>query len=207
MARTFDNNAANYLEVATVPATGTPVSMACWFNTATVNANDTMISLADSGTTNNWLIMNMRGGVAGDPIAVWINAAGSQQITVTTSGVTAGQWHHGLAVFASSTSRTIYLDGGSSATGTTNLTATGLDRLSVGRVGDSTPSSEFNGQIAEVALWDVALTAADALMLSKGYSPLFVKPGNLIAYYPIIGNNSPETDLIAGANLTVNGTV
>src|SRR3990167_4541812 len=102
MARTFDNNAANYLEVATVPATGVPVSMACWFNTATVDANDTMISLADSGTTNNWLIMNMRGGDAGDPISVWVNAAGTAQVTLSTTGVTAGVWHHGLAVFASS---------------------------------------------------------------------------------------------------------
>ncbi len=53
-------------------------------------------------------------------------------------------------------------------------------------IGSRVTDREFDGRIAEVAIWDVILTADEAAILSKGYSPLFVRPQNLVAYWPLI---------------------
>jgi hypothetical protein len=44
------------------------------------------------------------------------------------------------------------------------------------------------------------------LLLSLGYSPLFVRPQSLVAYWPLIGRNSPELELIGGQGGTLTGT-
>ena len=41
-----------------------------------------------------------------------------------------------------------------------NTNATSIDDISVGRIADSTPGSFMNGEVTEVAIWDVALTDA-----------------------------------------------
>ena len=63
----------------------------------------------------------------------------------------------------------------------------------------------FDGRIAEVAAWDRAVSDAEITSLSKGFSPLFFTR-NLQAYYPLIGNTSPEVDWKNGKTATVTGT-
>ena len=52
----------------------------------------------------------------------------------------------------------------------------------------------MSGHIAEAAIWNVALTAAEVTVLAKGVSPLFIRRQNLVAYWPLYGLHSPETD-------------
>ena len=72
--------------------------------------------------------------------------------------------------------------------------------------GAGTRIGYFGGSICEVGYWDVALTDDEVLLLSRGFSPTFVRPANLIAYYPLLGRTSPEIDLVGGFNLTLTGT-
>ena len=53
-------------------------------------------------------------------------------------------------------------------------------------IGSRVTDREFDGRIAEIAIWDVILTATEAAVLGKGYSSLFVHPQNLVAYWPLI---------------------
>lgn len=64
---------------------------------------------------------------------------------------------------------------------------------------------QWVGSLAEIALWNVYLTAAEQATLSRGFSPLFVRPSALVFYAPLIGRNSPETDLRGGLTGTVTG--
>jgi len=55
----------------------------------------------------------------------------------------------------------------------------------------------MKGKLAEVAIWNVALTAAEIATLAEGFLPTFIKPESLISYYPLVrdysdrlGNNS-----------------
>lgn len=71
------------------------------------------------------------------------------------------------------------------------------DQASLGRPADV--------DCAEFAYWNRLLSASEDAVLKATGCPLHV-PRGLLAYYPIIGRNSPETDLARGLTLTVTGT-
>jgi hypothetical protein len=52
----------------------------------------------------------------------------------------------------------------------------------------------------------VALTDDEAVILSLGYSPVFVRPANLVAYWPLVGRSSPEPDIVGGYDMTLVGS-
>jgi len=121
-------------------------------------------------------------------------------------------WHHLLITYdggATTNDPIIYVDG-SSVTVTDVATPLGSllsegSQLKIGNRDDN--ARAWNGYIAEWAKWNVILTAAEAATLGKGYSPLFIRPNSLLAYIPLIGRNSPETELIGGLSGTVTGAV
>lgn len=63
-----------------------------------------------------------------------------------------------------------------------------------------------DGNIAELAFWLTDIGQAGFDTYNAGYSPLLIKPDSLLCYWPLIGRNSPETDLISGLDGTVTGS-
>jgi hypothetical protein len=113
-------------------------------------------------------------------------------------------------VFASTTSRTSYLNGTASTTNTTsnNPSASTFDVTDIANnQAASARANYFNGLIAEAGIWSVALTLAEIQSLAKGVSPLMIRPASLIAYWPLIGQTSPEIDLRGRYEMTVSGAV
>jgi hypothetical protein len=88
---------------------------------------------------------------------------------------------------------------------TDNKGTAGIDEVCIGEQYDSSgPQSDlWNGYLADVAIWNTPITNADAQILAAGYSALFVKPANLIHYFPMI---SDYRDVIGKASLTITGT-
>lgn len=89
------------------------------------------------------------------------------------------------------------VSGGSSASsaGDTQLTFLGSSDY------DSSPSSLFtNGQAAELAVWDVILTADELVALAKGFRATRIRPNNLIFYSPTVRG---KQELVAGRTLTL----
>ena len=76
----------------------------------------------------------------------------------------------------------------------------------VGANNNSSPGEVLDGDVAECAIWNVALTAAERAILAAGYSPLFVSPANLLLYAPLIGRYNPEIDLIGALSGTLVNT-
>ena len=207
MARAFTAATPHYLSVAAVPVSSLPISMACWFNSTTTAANQTLMGLAVSGTQTDWSL-RARGNVAGDPVTARSQVASSSVNADTSAGYTANVWHHACAVFASTTSRAAYLNGGSKGTETSSSSPSGVNRTAIGIDAFDLASAATDGRIAEAAMWNVALTDADVLSLAAGASPLLVRPEGLVAYWPLIGRTSPEIGLKSSANnLTVTGAV
>ena len=62
----------------------------------------------------------------------------------------------------------------------------------------------MSGSIAEPAVWNVVLTDAEVAILGAGFSPLFVRPQNLVFYPDLIRGLN---DKVGGLTLTANGTV
>lgn len=179
MARNFNGTSAR-IHISSAVVAATPYTMACWFRTTNMTQVGALLSLTSSSTQYSTLFF--RGDVGSDPIDILIQAGGAQDVTRSTTGCTSGKWHHACGVFSAANSRTVYLDGGSSATNTTSLSPT----INQTEIGAFRSGFWFAGDIAEVGVWNVALTATEVASLAKGASPALVRPQSLVTYLPLI---------------------
>ena len=180
MARNFNGTSAR-IHVSSAVVSAAPYTMACWFRTTSMAHLGTLISI-NTPPGAQYAGLWFRGDIAGDPVDILVESGAGQYTVRSTTGCTSGQWHHACGVFTSSTSRTVYLDGGSSATDT-NIVTPSVDRTEVGAWYSSL---WFNGDIAEVGIWNIDLTAAEVASLAKGVSPALIRPQNHVAYLPLI---------------------
>jgi len=127
------------------------------------------------------------GNATGDPFQLIVN---SSVEGATSTGYSTGTWHHFLGVFASSTDRRVYIDGGSKGTDSTSIVPAfigGVTKISLAAEG---ASNGIDGDIAEVGVWSVALSDADAVLLSTNkYAPPLVETASLEAYWPLIADD------------------
>lgn len=122
----------------------------------------------------------------------------------TPSTISTGAWHN-IVFLASSSAGTVlgYIDGsvGTNPGGPTIVSKTdtysfGYDPNNAGRI--------LNGSLADIAFWNVDLTAAEATALANGARPSQIRPKSLAGWWPLTGLQSPEPDLSGSKN---NGTV
>ncbi|MHA2064354.1 MAG: LamG-like jellyroll fold domain-containing protein, partial [Candidatus Thorarchaeota archaeon] len=115
----------------------------------------------------------------------------------TTTAYSANVWHHACGVSIAANSRAVYIDGGSKGVDTTSGTPLGVDEMYIGTRPDG--NNYVSGMVAHVALWNAALSDTEASVLAKGYSPLLVKPQNLVCYWPLLRN---DNDIVGGYHMT-----
>jgi hypothetical protein len=207
----YDFNGSNQSATATSsPVTTEPLTIAAWFKSDVNNARTVIVSLGDTtGSGANaqpfWALVE-DGTKAGDPIcATAYSTLGSTNEATSTSGFVTGTWYHGCAVFTSLSRRTIYLNGGSSATNTTALGSRvqSIDKTAIGCLARSTNSAFYNGQIAEVGIWNTDLTAAEIASLADGMTCDKVRPQSLVFYAPLVRD---LIDVKGGLTITNNNT-
>lgn len=217
MARRFNGNASNYFEaLARAPVTSLPITIACWakpnLNSITVNANTICIS---NTTDSSRVSLQVAGSTAGKPWRVTSTTSTGTQVFTAGSNAIDNVWQHAVGVIASTTSRTVYLNGISGSTDTTanDPSASSFTRTQLGlrRSPLSNPILDFvfNGDLADVCVWSVALTAREIQLLATGISPLQICPNKLVAYWPLNGQvGSGEASLISELDYAnVYGTV
>lgn len=200
MACEFDGT--NWLRRAQAVITTVPYTMACWFRDHQNTTADVLIAFANSGSGNN-LSLKARGNAVGDPVGLRILGAGGINI-VTTTGFTVNQWHHACALSAATNSHAVYIDGGSKGTSVVNVVPdAGMDRTAIG-VGEAAATfGPLDGEVAEAAVWDAALTDAEVAVLATGIRPIMVRPQSIVAYWPLVRNQA--YDLVNGYVMTAVG--
>jgi len=209
MAREFVAANLDRLELDSAPVTAYPFTFACWVRPDRNTAQETLIYIGDKDVDNfhSWQL-RINGDVAGDPFRFRTVAGGGSNSASTTTGFSIDTWHHACGVATSGTLRAVFIDGGSKGTITTSATPAGSDRISVGREGDSIPANYFDGRIAEVTIWNVALSDAEVAALASRVSQIRVRPQSIVFYAPLFGVGSPEPDYTSGVrHLTVTGAV
>jgi hypothetical protein len=189
MAYNFTLSNSQFLRTGSTPVVTEPITMACHFYRKTNNATEVLVAI-DNGTNpstgirvmscvsnTNTLFATSNDGISGPS---------SAQTTATYSLNT---WNHACSVFASSTSRTIYLNGGNSVTNTGDRNVTNQSNISIGAryIGGSV-SLFADLLIAEVGIWNAALTAAEIASLAKNITCNKIRPQNLVFYAPLIRN-------------------
>lgn len=201
MARAFDGS-SHYLIGGSAPVIGNLGSINAHAKPSASVTSKAVVSIGTNGG-----VSRIQDGTAGSSEAIQAtsaNTGGSLAGANSSASYSSGVWAQSLAVFTSATSRAAYKDGGNKGTDTLNISASGQNRILVGARYSTTVGAYWPGSIAEVAVWDTNLGDDHAAMLGKGFSPILVKPENLVGYWPLYGNASPEIDLFGKVDLTVN---
>jgi hypothetical protein len=187
---------------ASAEVTAAPLTMCAWFKAANTTADGNIAFLFNDGVGTNFFILTALGDQPGDPVS-WVSNAGAASIVNTTSGYSSGVWHHACGVELASNSRAVYLDGGNKAT----ASATQVPSVDALRIHGG--SSGLIGQVAELGIWNAALTDAEVASLAKGFAPPCIRRASLTGYYPLVRHDG--TTLLdtfrSAANGTVTGTV
>jgi len=180
------------VDVASVVAA--PITIAGWLYPTDVANEQYAAGLYDASDGNSRFSLVLLGGDAGDPLAAETRVGATERKATTSTGVTVNTWHHGAAVFAAADDRRAYIDGGSKGTEATSVIPTGIDKTALGRRGAGPAFRGYSGRIAEVGIWDVALTDAEVAALARGVSPLRIRSSNLLNYYPLMGTVASAPD-------------
>jgi hypothetical protein len=160
--------------------------LACWFNPDSITANGSLLEISD-GTGLNRFGLVILGTFAGDPLRAFCQQGGTAGAADSTTGYAAGTMQHACGVFTSNSSRTVFLNAGSSATSTNSITPSGVNVSDIGsRVLGGVRGLFFNGKLAEVGIWNAALTAAEVAALAKGMTCDKVRPQSLVFYAPLV---------------------
>lgn len=154
-----------YLLNNATPVTGLPLSIAAWGQTD--GSTQTVFQiLAGTGNHNDFCrIVLVSNKVR---VNVGTVTGGAQSNAITTASYTNGRQHLFSASCASSTSRTVYLDGTNAVTDTTSIApVNAFTRLRWGIALTTADAllQPFNGSLGETGLWNRALSADEHMRL------------------------------------------
>lgn len=200
MARSVAASGSKYLSRAAAVLTATPFTFAAWVRPTAVASYQAVLSISQNVGSANYhaLYLNPSAGVSA------YSLAGGGTTGEATSGgtMTANAWAHVAAVFSATTNRRAYLNGTGGTANTTTVNPGGLDITQIGTLWTGT--NPATADVGEAVIYGAALTDADLASLAAGVSPLLVRPDALVAYYPLLGQFSPEIDLVGRNELTLN---
>lgn len=195
MARTFSGT-SQYLSKSSDISGGYPCSFAAWINVANITGSKGIFGINLLTGANGPCLYT-----AGATIIADIGGVGA---ATTVATISAGTWFHVGGVFASLTSRSVYLSGGNKVSNATSL-SWGSPTASL--IGDVYQSGHFpmNGAMAWAGIWKAILSDADLVCLAAGAHPTLVQRGTLIACLDMTGGNSPEPDMFSATGWTLTG--
>lgn len=207
MARLFDDASSEYATSSTTPVAGLPLTLACWFNSDNITDAQALMGIEVAGATGTRIRLAIL-GQSGDVLSAQKKEGESATVSAnSTSSYSADTWHHAALTSSGATDLTVYLDGGNSASNSTSSNPSSMDGIWVGATESTGTLIQYlSGSLAEIGIWNVALTASEIASLSDGVSPLKIRPQSLQCYWPMIGKNSPESDVVGGYDLTLSGT-
>jgi hypothetical protein len=153
------------------PATDWPVTVSAWFRVP-VSGGEVLAAIVNTGAWTESAILGV-----GDPSGHLTvdNARGGWGAQLVGSTVVGTGWRHGAVVWGAGNTRRLFLDGqldGSDALGMDY--PVGADAVSLGYLARIAPVSYFTGEIADVRIWDRALTSSEVQSyydLSSRYYP------------------------------------
>jgi len=209
----FDDGSSQFIGrslVGTALPTAAPMTMICWFNSNDTTTNQVLMSIGDNGGNENMFALSARGDVDQTVRAVLRSTAQSWVYSASASTFSANTWHQAAAVFASSTSRTVYLDRVAGTPETTSCIPLGLDAIAIGRGERATPFGYMSGLISYAMIWNRALSASEIDLLYREPFCMFDRASwNLkfqISNFKFLAGTSTALSSVEGS-LSVSGPI
>jgi hypothetical protein len=205
VAYDFDGSADLILNTGTL-ISGTPYSMACWFNTDSVTGSQILMAISPSSPSSfddRQGFLKLQDNIL--RMDTFDDGAQFQGVGAAATILT-GTWYHAAGVVASSSSRKVYRNGTVATNSTAHAgTHGGFARLQAAAgIWDSLQRDFFNGRLFLVGFWNVALSDGEVASLAGGASPATVQAGNLVAFMPFTAGNAADNTV--GADFTVVGS-
>lgn len=171
-------------------------SLVVWAMRTSTAAEMIIVSMSDGGLCcNNLLALEWKNNTS-DTLRILITSGGVDQLVVSTTSTTiapANVWHH-LAFTVDSSGNALYVDGVQAAmtygTGTASTTAffstiySAATTFDVCRMNTTDAPAYLTGAIAQLTLYNRALTAGEVLALyqrSQGLPPMGLRTDDLVA--------------------------
>lgn len=195
-------SSSNYYETATAAVTGPPFTWSCWFY-PTVAAARTIMNVHQGGVTNEYFYLASESSRMNFEVR---NAASGNSALLTGAAPNFNAWNHGFAVSIATNNRRASLNGGTVVSTASNRPTIGIDTTTL-LSGNGVAKAELDGRLADVAIWDVALSDDEGARLALGVDPLFIQPENLIHYWRCIRNGATLPDYIGTLDIAEVGTV
>lgn len=140
---------------------GYPFSLTAWVCWDDVN-EDTVVSVSAGSNAYYHAIMGLNSFIA----RTYSSGGGVDDADYNVIP-TAGQWYFLVGVWASASSRKIYVDGGFKAEHTGTASAVGTAVTKIGVTADSTPFGYLNGRVSSVCAYNRILTDAEIAWLYR----------------------------------------
>ena len=188
-------------------ATPFPVTLAGWVRHVDVTKSLSAISWADKDSIDDWFNMLITSNVSTAPrsgVNAQRRAGGFGNIVTGDDVISADTWYHIVIVWTSATAGQAWLNGSSIGTTAVNVTPLALDRISVGRLGDSTPGDPAESWLSDMAMWNFALDTDDVAALLAGASPATIEAGSLICHFPF---DTDAEDTVGSISFSITGTI
>jgi hypothetical protein len=211
MAYEFTAASSQYLS-ATASPLGTGQlgdhTIALWVKGAAASPTTNFFSISRStetgGVNNPTILIQNANGAVSYFIRGNVSPDGGGYISIS-GGTAFDNTSRHVCARLSSTTANVYANGTSVATATVaSIPAqTGMDRLGVGALVRGNVGGFYNGQAAEVGIWNAALTADEVASLAKGMTCDKVRPQSLVFYAPLIRDLQ---DVRGGLTITNNNT-
>ena len=187
-----------------------PITISCWVRCSTTNNNMAIVSIQSNNVAGAALSRRFLGVLGSSGFSgQWTTDALDASTRILGDPIVPGQLYHVCAVFASTTSRDLYVDGALQASDT-DAPTTGFQghKVLIGmRFTTSIAYGQFfDGMIAEVAIWNVALSQAQILAIAKGRDPRAVSPTQPLVYWPMYGDGSEEMGWNYNPSLTISNS-
>jgi hypothetical protein len=181
MAYQVTGTSTQYI-TATAPVTAAAFTISCWSRFSNTTGDKDLVQISNTATADRFFIY-----WANQLLSFFVSDSGGfaqpQSVTATSN-----TWHHCAAVEESAASHWVYLNG-TGTQSTTSRTPSGMNGLTIGAQRINNGVSTFtngNIQIADVAIWNAALSSAEITSLSKGMSADNVRRSNLVFYAPLV---------------------
>jgi hypothetical protein len=199
MALTFARASSKYLtNSSTAVLTAPPITVALWYY-PTNNTNDQeLFSITDNSADARDAIRLSCNMSLTDPMQMVLrHVAAENDLTSGSITPTINTWNHCAGTIDGSLTQRVYLNGTKTGVDITGVSGvTGLSRTNIAAyIATTTIINPVDGRIAEVAVWNVALTANEILALALGLRAYMVRPLSIAGYWPMDGLVSPEPDL------------
>ncbi|MEA2036686.1 MAG: LamG domain-containing protein [Nanoarchaeota archaeon] len=147
----------DYVEKDSAPVTDYPYTLTSWVNTSTSATRSISLWVGDKDQGDEWGCI----GIESDNKALFFRRAAATDELTGTTDIDDGKWHFVVGVATSATDVELYVDGVSEGTSSVSKLATGWDRVSIGRAGDSSPALYWNGELGEQRIYNKALSQSE----------------------------------------------